>query len=70
MFSIKIFDKLFYKCIEMSKNSLTKYYHDNKVIKKASQRYQSLSKEEKKCRQCCERWWKKCFSRCKITAWV
>ena len=39
----------------MSKNSLTKYYHDNKVIKKASQRYQSLSKEEKKCRQCCER---------------
>ena len=33
----------------MSKNSLTKYYQDNKVIKKASQRYQNLSKEEKKC---------------------
>ena len=31
----------------MSKNSLTKYYQDNKTIKKAPQRYQSLSKEEK-----------------------
>ena len=46
-FSIKAFDKLFYKCIKMSKNSLTKYYQDNKTIKKAPQRYQSLSKEEK-----------------------
>ena len=70
MSSVKIFDKLFYKCIKMSKNSLTKYYQDNKVIKKASQRYQNLYKEEKKCWLCCERWWKKSFSRRKITAWV